>query len=357
MFSFLSRHRPLVVNNDGSLITYSKGSIFLISSTGIVIKKICSLPTTRLFGFLSHFRLFERLLRLEPRCAVFIISEQVLLSFRGSCFRVDLQHGKVQPECNFRQGMSNPLYFSLVRGVKGLPESILYGDYWSNSNLESVRVYSRGLKGNTAWNILTEFPPGEVTHIHNIISDIKRNRILIFTGDANNESGIWEYRIGDVKPKSLVRGEQLYRACSGYVYNDDLYYATDTPQEENFLVKLCLDTLAVEKLGSLEGPIIYSAKLKNSFIFSSSVEADTNLKGINYLLSRRKGLGIKSNDSVVYSFNGIDILEIGRFKKDLYPMGLFQFGNVSFYTSENSAHTYAYGMSLSNLDGKILKFD
>ncbi|OIN03907.1 hypothetical protein BFS86_03435 [Shewanella algae] len=260
-------------------------------------------------------------------------------------------------EIKFREGMSNPLFFSKVSGNASYPDQVLFGEYWGNSGKESVRVYSRELSDSSPWNILTEFTAGQITHVHNILADINEQRLLILTGDSDKESGVWEIKTNDVAPKKIVAGKQIYRSCIGYVEDNYLYYATDTPQEENFFARLCLTTLEVEKLLSLEGPVIYGSRIKNKLLFSTSVEPDTELSGFRYLLSRRVGRGLKSKDCVVYSYDGINVHEINRFKKDFLPMGLFQFGCVSFYTSENMNYVYGYGMSLSYIDGKTYKFN
>ncbi|WP_412522691.1 hypothetical protein [Shewanella chilikensis] len=353
----LKRHKPLIINNDGTIISYFKGSIFLLTSDGSIYKKVCTLPTTYLFGVLSKFRLFERLFRLEPRCAVLIEENLLLLSYRGSCFRVDIDNGKVEVEIKYRDGMANPLFFSVINDIDGMQRSIVFGDYWGNPDRDVVKIYIRFLGRNSKWSVLTEFSAGEVTHIHNIVEDIKRDRLLILTGDSDSESAIWEYSLSDPHPKKIVGGSQLYRACSCYVDGDYLFYGTDSPQEINYLVRLCLKTLEVRKLAILEGPIIYSTKTNRNFIFSSSVEADSSLKGWRYLVSRKHGPGIKSYDSVVYSFDGYNTIELGRYNKDIYPMGLFQFGSVSFCTSDNFEHVYAYGMSVDDVDGKMFKLN
>ena len=352
---FLNRHRPILVCDDGTLITYSKGNIFLVSPEGTVIKKVCQLPCRPFLRFLTQFRIFERLLRFEPRCGMFLSSSQILLSYKGGCYRIDLNHGRVYLEMEFRKGMANPLFFTKVPEGCGFPPQIMFGEYWGNLGKESVRVYSRELGIHNSWNILTQFAPGQITHIHNILPDMDRQRLIILTGDTDKESGLWEFKPNYVVPKELISGKQLYRACVGYINQNYFYYATDTPQEKNYFVRLCLSTLKIKKLSSLEGPVIFGSVINDQFIFSTSVEPDTELIGFQYLFSRKVGRGLKSNYCVIYYYDGTDVNETYRFKKDILPMGLFQFGNVSFYTSENKNYSYAYGMSLDHIDGRVSK--
>ena len=94
-------------------------------------------------------------------------------------------------------------------------------------------------------------------------------------------------------------------------------------------------------------------------VFSTTVEGDSSLnRGKFNLISYKKGKGIKSwNSEVIVGNESSGFKSIARFKKDILPMGLFQFGTVMFPNGKSSNnYIVLYGCSLKGIDGKMMIF-
>lgn len=157
-----------------------------------------------------------------------------MYSDHGYIYRYSVTDNNIEIEHKFTQGMNNPLSFSSRYDGNKLVD-LLYGEYMWNKTKEPVSIYRR-TDGN--WNKVFSFPTDTISHIHNIFFDKFKNRYIILTGDDDSESGIWEADINFEYVRPIIKGLQKYRACIAYPTKDAIYYATDTPLEQNYLYKL-----------------------------------------------------------------------------------------------------------------------
>lgn len=322
--------------------------------TGAIPEKplhVANLPITVKQKLLSTVRITERMFRLEPRVVVRIDTGEYLLSFCGSLYNVDVDAGTVKVEHRYRTGVKNPLNISRIEGVNGFDDCIVYGEYWGNINREDVCIYVRK---DSQWRKVYTFAAGTIQHIHNIIPDHYRNCVLIFTGDKDQESGIWVATDNFSKVEPLLVGKQRYRSCVAFPVEKGILYATDSPLEKNFIGLLSLEagTWLETPLYDLPGPCIYGTKTGESYVFATSVEPDSRISGIRYFLTYRLGAGVRDRSSHVIAGCIEDgFREIASFKKDCYPMGLFQFGNVQFPAGCIKDRLCMYPIGVQQYDG------
>ena len=303
------------------------------------------------------FRFFERLLRLEPRCAC-KTNDGIIFSYQKSIYRINYD-GQLIKEHTFREGMNNPLSFTEIKGLGSFEEGVLYGEYWANPKREGVAIWHRNNQGD--WKKVFTFEPKQLKHIHCIVPDIDNERLLVLTGDSDEESNIWEIKDNFKKVDLLVGGAQKYRSCVAFIHNGDLIYATDTPLEDNFIYKLKKGESTAEKLFQLQGSCIYGTSFIDKqgikqFVFITAVEPDSSLKGWRYKLTNKLGKGIKSRYSYInlLSENG-EFKVLMKAKKDFLPMCLFQFGN--FRVSEINKGFAVTGQALRKYDERTIEFD
>ena len=287
----------------------------------------------------NKIKIVERIIRKEPRCAAKIDDDHILVSFEGGILNYSISENNISIEHKFSKGMNNPLEFLVLDDPKSGEKIVFYGEYIWNDYKGPVDIYRRQ-KG--LWECVYSFPEKTITHIHNIIFDKYRNGFFILTGDEDLESGIWFADCSFKSVKPVLVGCQQYRACVAFPDDHGLFYATDTPLEKNYIYRIELDdAMAVvdhKKVYDMPGPCIYGCRHNGGMYFSTSVEPDSTLPKWSYRFTYKLGAGVKDRYTHVIK-GSIDgkFDEICKFKKDLMPIWLLQFGNVLFpmnYTKE-----------------------
>ncbi len=353
----VSKMRMLCINHLFA-VYFSLGKLVVVDRKHGKMFSLGYLPEMGIKKYLSYIRILVRMFRLEPRCAMWIDDYKFILSYHGKVFLVNLQSKTIVLDHKFREGMNNPLSFCKVNGLKKFPDCILYGEYWGNPHHEETCIYARI---DDKWRKVVIFEAGQIEHIHGIVVDKYNNRLLVLTGDSDAESGIWEIQDNFSTPNLLLGGKQKYRTCVLAPTVNGFIYATDTPLEKNFIREVKFENnMVIEKeIYDMPGPCIYGnvfEKDANVMLFSTSVEPDSRIKGIQYLFTYRLGYGVADRNShvIMYNFknNFNDVLTI---KKDLFPMTLCQFGNVLFPCQTACKEIYMCPMSCEDYDGKTLK--
>lgn len=351
----INNFKPLCVDKEMCL-SYRKGGLYFHSSIMDNPKYFRMFPMTKKQKVFSQIRLTERLFRLEPRVAIKIDKNKYLISFCGAIYCADLQKESLTLEHKYRKGMNNPLNLCAIKAIHGFEDCIVYGEYWGNASKDEVCVFKRK---NSIWEKAFIFPKGTITHIHGIFADPYRNCVLILTGDKDEESGIWIATNNFKEVKPLLVGRQLYRACVAFPIEEGIIYATDSPLEKNVIAiaKKDIETWKEKVLCEIPGPCIYGKEVEGKYIVSTSVEPDSRIRGIKYYFTYRLGIGVKDRYShVIMGNNKEGFKEIIKFKKDIFPMLLFQFGNVLFPSGVIENCTIMYPVSVSKYDGNTVMY-
>ncbi len=322
--------KSLVAVNDCTILGYKKGVIYVFNLKENTFHKIVKLPQTLLLKVCSKIRILERILRMEPRFAIKLNNDKYLISYRGAIYRVSLSEKDIILEHKYKDDMNNPLHACNIQGLKGFDDGVYYGEYSGNPEKSSVSVYRRN--PNTGiWKSVFSFKEGQINHIHNIVPDYINQRMLILTGDTNSASGIWSAKDNFSTVVPLLIGKQAYRSCSLFPVGQGFVYATDAPLDKNYIFhsKLINGKWTSEKLYELQGSVIYSVENNGVYYFSTTVEPDSNITGKRYLITNKLGPGIKDRNVNIIAGNLNDgFRAVVKYKKDIYPMGLCQFGAV-----------------------------
>ena len=320
----MNRKQTVLYVSDHSLLWYRLGKLFYKSED----KEIsCVLQNSSMRRIVSRIRLVERLLRQSPRTALKLDDNHFLISYNGKVYNWDVEQNILIVEHTFRSEMNNPLSFTRVEGVAGFEDCIAYGEYFVNPSRKPVNVWIRNKSGN--WKSVYQFN-GNIIHIHGIVPDSDNECVYILTGDFGEEAAIWIANDNFKEIIPLRKGEQRYRGCVGFPTNRGLLYATDAPTEQNALYFVDKEGKDI-KVMDFPGPCIYGTKKNDVFYFATSVEPDTDLPTWKYFLSRKPGPGIKDDYTHVIAGNMENgFKEVAKFKKDIWPLTLFQFANVLF---------------------------
>ena len=313
-------------NKDISL-EYRNGHFF---SSG---EMVGSIPLSKIRQLLSHIRLTNRLLRLEPRLAVALTEKEYIVVFQRKIFLLNISKKCITEAYPVREGFSNPLN---ICSMKKYGQAVAYwGDYEINEGKKSINIYKYQVGAPP--KVCYTFKEGLINHVHQIIFDPYRERFIIFTGDFGKEVGIYtaDNRFTNVEP--LFVGNENFRACQGIVTEDGLLWATDAVMKENHLFYLSFNQPdKIRDLATLNGSVIYGLPINDGLLFSTTVESyPSNNRGFSKFLDDRIGPGIKSRDvDLMFVSKDLKVQLLHRFRKDCWPMRLFQYGQIQFPSSD-----------------------
>lgn len=348
----LRYYKPLAVLDEDKILAYFGMGMYILDLKKNSKQKVGTFHSNIFNFFISRCRLVTRILRLEPRSCIEIDDSNFLLAFHKKLWKISISTGKIIEIYRFRKGMNHCQSFC----ANG--ENIYFGDYMSNPYKHSINLY-RFSKKDSSVNIVFTFSAGEVNHIHQIVWDEFRNRYWIFTGDEGNASAIW-YTEDEFRSVILyLSGCQQYRACIVFVTPEDLIYATDTPFEQNYIIKINIETKECTKCKTINGPAIYGSRDDEYFYWATSVEPDIVPGNVfrNYLSYKvAAGINFKEVHLICMNIHNDETEIIGRYKKDIMPIALMQFGEILFADNRRfQKQCIGYGQSLKKYDGCIMK--
>jgi hypothetical protein len=215
----------------------------------------------------------------------------------------------------------------LVRGTRPLhitatpKRQLLWGEYFDNPQRDEVQVYTSEDRGMT-WEIAYTFPRGAIRHIHNIVHDEWDDCLWILTGDDGSECRILrascDFRNVDV----VLSGNQQARAVAAVPMKEGLYFGSDTPFESNHVYLLDRGGNLTE-LARLSSSSIYGCRVGASIFFSTIAEPSA--------------VNSQSSVRLFGSPNGQQWQPVLEWKKDFWPMKLFQYGNLLLPDGKNTS--------------------
>lgn len=215
----------------------------------------------------------------------------------------------------------------LLRGTRPLhiavtpKDHIFWGEYFDNPQRDEVHIYA-STDGGATWNVAYTFPRGTIRHVHNMVYDEWADCLWILTGDDDKECRILrascDFRNIDV----ALSGNQQARAVACVPTADGRYFSSDTPLEANHVYHL--DRRGrLSELGDLSTSSIYGCKVGQAIFFSTMVEPSK--------------INRDHNVRLYGSSNGQRWQPLLQWKKDVWPVRLFQYGNAFLPDGRNTS--------------------
>lgn len=336
---------PLVILNE-RLYLYKKGTVYLHDKNGY-----SRVDDLWLRSWKDISRVTVRLFRREPKCAVSIDEDKILIAGQKKIFLLNVKYKEVKVIAYSREKFSDPLNICVTSG-KWLA---LWGDYGPNAEHDEIYVY--GLTAELKVERIYKFEAGSVRHIHNIVAKQSGDGYYIFTGDREDTAGIYE---SDNQFQTVMQrktGEQRYRAVAGFDTKKGLLYATDAVNHKNYIYILGGGGVEPKSICSLNGSCIYGASFSKGYLFSTTVEPDENRSGVLSWFSRRRGAGILTDQvELIYVDYNLKCRVLERYKKDLWPMKLMQYGKIMFPHGMKDT-VWIYPVGVKKYDGKTVEMD
>ena len=203
--------------------------------------------------------------------------------------------------------------------------AIFWGEYFDNPKRDEVHIYASIDKGET-WNIAYTFPRGALRHVHNIVFDEWENCLWVLTGDTGAECQILRASTDFKDVHVIASGAQQARAVALIPTREALFFSSDTPFETNHIYSYSRRGI-LSQAAEINSSSICGCSVGDALFFSTMVEpSDTN------------------RDRHVRMYGSADQLHwehLLQWKKDTWPMGLFQYANAFLPDGHNTTNLLA----------------
>jgi len=210
---------------------------------------------------------------------------------------------------------TRPLHITAVPGG-----AAYWGEYFDNPTREEVHIYASTDAGAT-WNIAYTFPKGSIRHVHNIVHDPWEKCLWVLTGDYGDECRILRASCDFSRVDTVLQGNQQARAVALVPTEDGLYFSSDTPLEPNYIYRFDRQG-TLSQLAPISSSSIYGCRVGDQVFFSTMVEPSK--------VNRDQNVRIYAGNM---SRGWQPLL---TWRKDPWPMGLFQYGNAFLPDGNNT---------------------
>tara|TARA_A100001015_G_scaffold57982_1_gene63822 strand:- start:1677 stop:2735 length:1059 start_codon:yes stop_codon:yes gene_type:complete len=313
----------LISINQNNSTAIQKGRLVLLDKKLNVIKK-----GDRLFNSLLYSSgILRRLLRYGIYSSLRINEEELLISIKKGLYLINektLQVKKIKTSENF----SKTLYLDKIQYNDFT--YVIYSNYFSNINMLPVEIYIAPINDLNLFQRIYTFEEGEINHIHSCLQDPESGDLYFNLGDTGKNVGIWRLSLDTLKIYPVLTGKQEYRACVSWLYEGNLFFATDSPRDKNSITKVFLkeSSYRTELISSTAGPVIYGFSNESYVFFSTSVEPDEETSFMKYFSPFYRLRG----ESFLYMFDmrKQKLFILDSSKKDALNPVIFGFGTYTF---------------------------
>ncbi len=224
---------------------------------------------------------------------------------------------------------------AITRGTRPLhitatPSGAVYwGEYFDNAAREEVYIYASA-DGGATWSVAYTFSKGAIRHVHNIVHDPWENCLWVLTGDYLDECRILRAAFDFSRVETVLQGNQQARAVALVPTEDALYFSSDTPLESNSIYRL-----------DRKRTLSQLASISSSSIYGCSVGCRDDARVFFSTMAEPSAVNLDRHVRIYGSIYGIDRRGLDwqpllAWKKDRWPMGLFQYGNAFLPDGNNT---------------------
>ncbi len=252
----------IIQHTDDAAIWSVRGYRVYKSSDGVRFRRVFKVPSGGLVSWLGNLPLLRKMSGFQELCEVHPLRSGTILAFAGGYLWRSADGG------NAFQAVHKVRVFGISRGRGIMPKAIAedrdgvvyYGEYHQNRQHEPVCIH-RSLDDGRTWEVVCRFGAGDILHVHSLSVDPYTNALWVTTGDRDEECVI-AYSVDKGLNFHVVgKGSQGWRAVDLIFTEKAVYWGTDSPASQNWICRLDRQTLAVEKVCLVDGPIYYGTLL------------------------------------------------------------------------------------------------
>jgi len=260
---------------------------------------------------------------------------------------IELQNGTILIICDKNFFVSDFVlsFFEIsnitIRSFQVLDHSVFsyqgvihYGEYYPNFSRDAINIYCS--RDGIKWETNFSFPSNSIKHVHLIQYDSYSKRFWFSTGDDDNECLLANANIDFSNVEIVGHGSQTWRCLELLFDSRNVYWGTDNPNEDNWLVSFDRLTKKITRLAKFGGPIYNLKKIDKGYIIITATEG---------------GQGEWDNCAHIwhsYSLEEPHWSECASFKKDWMP-SIFGFGRAIFCMARDNL-ICVYCVGLANVD-------
>jgi hypothetical protein len=224
------------------------------------------------------------------------------------------------------------------------PKFTYFGEYIPNFKKKEVKIFRTDNGEN--WELIYSFPKKTIRHIHLLQFDPFSQKIWFSTGDADSEC-LLGYANDDFSDVEVVGHNHQDWRCLELVFTPEkIYWGTDNPNRQNWLISLDRETHTLRKIARFNGPIYNLKRISSGYLIVTATEG---------------GMGEWDNRAHLWYSPDIEKLlwkECISYEKDWMPFLSFGFGRLLCGAIFNNSISLC-GLALKNIDGRsiIISFD
>jgi hypothetical protein len=289
-------------------------SLYLSFDRGTSWKKLLSLTLPISLHLCSMSRLSRRLSRMCINHVIRIdVNSMAIVGF-GYIFFYSTVLDKITAKYPIKG--KRPLVVCAHKG------RLIYGEYGNNPEYKPMELIAVDEKIGS--RVIFSFD--HIRHIHGVNCDPVDGSLWITTGDNDDESTIWHMSTLKAQPQPILSGSQQSRAVQLLFDKSYIYFGTDTPLEQNYIYRLDRVNYQVKRLHPVSNSVFYGCTVNDTHIFASVCEpSDVNeISNVRIYTSDKQ-------DTSTWS-------ELIKIPKDVWPMRLFQYGQVLFPIGQNKSN-------------------
>ena len=297
-------------------------------------RRIGSLPVPAWKSAASRFRIGQRALRQLFYNVKPLRDGSLFVTYDRSVgvFRQDRYHelgGLVRP-CRV-----------LRNAVAGDADGKVYfSEYLPNLERGPMRIY-RFVPGEDSVQVVHEFEPGAIRHIHGIYADPHTDALWCLSGDVDGECRLMRSQDGFATVEIVGTGDETWRAVSLMFTETHILFAMDAEFQTNHAFRMDRVSGEREELGELDGPIYYTISRGEDFFFAVTAELCPSQVGRNATLWHLPPGG--------------KLRKLHSIEKDRWPVQLLP-GTMHFPGGPgNPDHFHFHCVGLAGADGRVFE--
>lgn len=319
-----------VLHISGTQFLVGKGRhIFISKDSGKHWEVLFSVKTNIFLRIVMKSAILMRLFRLGFHHCLVCDEQTAVCIFNKSILWFDLQTGNCLKQD--RLVGSRPLTLLENEG------NILYGEYRTNVERSPVHIWSANILDKD-WSPVFTFD--DVRHIHGIFFDSFEGEYWITTGDTDEESYVTICSTNFLHSRVILKGSQQTRIVQPVFTKEAIYFASDAPQETNYIYRFMRKHEVLQKVQKIGGPVFFGQLVGESIFFSTVVEpSDTELGDVVELW---------------HSYRGNSWKCVKQFQKDILSKRYFQYGQLLYPTTSDSTTHLHISLSATVSHGEYL---
>jgi hypothetical protein len=286
----------------------------------------------------SASRLGYRLMRDGFHALVLLPSGELIAALPGAI--ATLRPGEVEFEVtHVLQRGTRPL------NIAAAPDGrVFWGEYFDNPERDAVHVYGSHDRG-ASWKVVYSFEKGAIRHVHNIVYDLWEECFWVLTGDVGSECRILWASLDWSRVESVISGNQQARAVAAVPREGGLYFASDTPLEQNYIYKLDRQG-NLARLAEIHGSVLCGGAMGGAVFFTTMVEPSA--------------VNLDRDVALYGSADGALWARLESWPKDGWSEKLFQYGNAFVASGNNATSLLAIttvAVNAGDLEGSVWRCD